>query len=98
VNRLLLDRNVLAVVISDSGTQRAQGAGGRVSGRAVVTSEAIEDAKRANTTCTCEAFGLRPGMPADELIELGSGCTGLDAGGMGWVCEALDKLRRRYGR
>lgn len=98
MNRLLLDRNVLARVISDSGTQRAQGAGGRVSGRGAITAEAIEDARRANKTCTCTDLGLRPGMPAIELIELGSGCTGLDAGGPGWVCEALDALRRRYGR
>lgn len=98
MNRLLLDRNALAVVISDSGTQRAQGAGGRVSGRAVVTSEAIEDAMRWNKTCTCPELGLTPGLPIAQLIELDSGCTGLDNGGPGYVCPSLDSVRRRYGK
>lgn len=101
MNELLLDRNILRRVITDSGAERAQNAGGRSSGRGTITAEAIEDAMRANTTCRCTDLGLRPGMPADELIELESGCTGIDSPfsmGSAWVCEALDKLRRRYGR
>lgn len=50
--------------------------------------EAIE---RILTTQTCNC-DLRPGMKADDLRELGAGCTAPR-----YVCPVLDAYRRRLG-
>lgn len=82
--------------------QGRSGARGR--GGTYVSTEVIVDAQGANPGCRCEELGLRAGMPVIELVELGSGCTGqtidgrkVRAGQGGWVCNALDTIRRRYG-
>lgn len=102
--RVEIDRGRLATVIGRSA--RTRKANSRVGQSATswgrrggqVTSAVLADTKRRHPGCRCEEkVGLREGMPVAELQELGSGCTGLEAGGQGWVCERLDLVRRRFG-
>lgn len=47
--------------------------------------------------CRCESIGLRAGITVDQLLRLGSGCTGNNISGSGYVCPRLILLRRKYG-
>jgi hypothetical protein len=108
LSELTIDVDRLNRVIERK-TQRAapsvNGTGRRSSSSATVSAEVIAGAMGANEGCRCEELGLRAGMPARELVELGSGCTGQTIDGRtvggrtgaGWVCNALDTIRRRYG-
>lgn len=70
----------------------------------IVSAEVL--AEITDERCRCEELGLRAGMPVKELIVLGSGCTGETMFGArlrparepGWVCNRLDRIRRRYGK
>lgn len=98
----VIERKVIARAtrVNGSGARRTRGAG-------VVSAEIIASAMGANERCRCEELGLHAGMPVSELVELGSGCTGetpdgrrvagRSAGQGGYVCNALDTIRRRYG-
>lgn len=103
MNALTLDRNMLARVIEQSGTKRAGSAAGRITGGLVISEEVIAEVMSQHSTCYCqdpntmETLGLptiAPGMRVSELVDVGSGCKTR----LGYVCPALDNLRRRYGK
>jgi hypothetical protein len=61
----------------------------------------IADTYRERERCRCTEIGLVPGLPVNQLRDLGSGCTDSRKGVGGndkGVCMRLDRLRRRYGR
>jgi len=74
----------------------------------------VEESVLADTllrypSCRCERLGLVAGMPVDKLVTLEEGCTGSRqkaqlqgsrslAGDAGWICERLNRIRRRYGQ
>ena len=103
MNALTLDRGELRRVIEQSGTRRAGSAAGRVTGGQLISEEVIAEVMSKHTTCRCQdeqamgAFGLDPivpGVRVSELADFGSGCKTR----LGYVCPALDNLRRRYGK
>lgn len=101
-----LDR-VIARPTAQRSVNGSASRGGRRVSAGVVSAEVIADAMGANDGCRCEELGLEAGMPVRELVFLGSGCTGETIDGRrvagrgpgrgGWVCNALDTIRRRYG-
>lgn len=93
-----LERIIDAPITRAAPGERQPGRRGR--GGSYVTAEVL--AETATPACRCHELGLVVGMPVADLLSLDSGCTGVDSplsvGGGGWVCERLDKVRRRYGR
>lgn len=79
----------------------------------VTTEPLIAQATALYPGCRCmEDHGLIPGLSLHQVNLMGAGCTGsqvrwivdedgtrhwVNLGGPGWVCPALDKLRRLMG-
>lgn len=82
-------------------------------GLRVTTQDLILQATAQYPNCRCvEEHGLIPGLSLYQVNSMGSGCTGsktelivdergekvrVNTGGPGWICPALDKLRRMMG-
>lgn len=69
-----------------------------VPGQRQITETMITEARTVNPRCKCD---LWPGMIRHQVQRLGAGCTGHQPGDppfkIGYVCPALDKLRRTLG-
>jgi hypothetical protein len=75
------------------------------SGPTRISAEILAETKSRFQTCRCEELGLEEGLHVDELVFLGSGCTGETMDGRKLpgrrpmhVCQRLDTIRRRHGR
>lgn len=104
---LEINLSTLAEIASPPVTQvGATTASGETTRVAVVSAEVLEETARRYEGCRCDELGLVEGLPVNELIYLGSGCTGETIDGRkiarhnraGWVCQRLDLVRRRYGK